>query len=258
MSSGVSDRVSRCSASRLLREVGLTSRGSPATDALSFSLRCLAPRSVLKRQGDRLSELYVVLSGCLKSEISGVYGDTQISAFLLSGDALGLDGLADRSWHRTVIVLEPALVAVLPLDRLTEDVRHSREMADFFHHIVGRELDLASRRHYIVAPPTAEGRLARFLVDLAVRQAMPSRPANTVRLSMTKSDVASHLGLAHETISRAFAALTRIGYIDASGRDVRLLEMEALQNFKAGRRLSSAEQANATPGLKELRLHDCS
>jgi CRP/FNR family transcriptional regulator len=245
MNSGASERDTRCSASRLFREVGLPDHVSGASDALTFSTRRRGPRTVLARQGDNLGALYVVLAGCLKAEIAASQGDAQVNAFYFHGDSVGLDGLADRVWHRTVIAVELTFVALLPLDQLAESIHDTQAMTDFFQHIVGRELDLQSRLHRIVAPPAAEGRLARFLVDVAARQAQPGQPMTTATLTMSRADLANHLGLAHETISRAFAALIRMGCIEVSGKEVRLLEMQALQNFRPGRRLRRARSAVA-------------
>ena len=236
MNARAPEREPRCSASRLLREVGLPVRASAVTDALTFSTRRRGPRTVLVRQGEKLAALFFVLAGCLKGEIAGAQGDAQINGFYFHGDSIGLDGLADRVWHRTVIAVEHSLIALLPLDQLAESIRDTQAMTDFFQHIVGRELDLQSRLHHIVAPPAAEGRLARFLVEVAARQAQPGQPVTTATLSMSRADLANHLGLAHETISRAFAALIRMGCIEVSGKEVRLLEMHALQNFRPGRR----------------------
>jgi CRP/FNR family transcriptional regulator len=245
MNARAPERETRCSASRLLREVGVRDCVSAESDALTFSTRRRAPRTVLARQGDKLGALYVVLAGCLKAEIAAVQGDAQVNAFYLHGDTVGLDGLADRVWHRTVTAVEASLVAQLPLDQLADSIRDTQAMTNFFQHVVGRELDLQSRLHYIVAPPAAESRLARFLVDLAARQAQPGQPATTAMLAMSRADLANHLGLAHETISRAFAALIRMGCIEVRGKEVRLLEIDALQNFRPGRRLRRARSAVA-------------
>jgi CRP/FNR family transcriptional regulator len=244
---GVPRPHGRCTASELLRSAGLASRISSRTDALTFPVQKLAADTILSRQGDRLTVLFLVLSGALKSECSGPLGETQVRAFYLVGDALGLDALADSAWHGTVTALEPSTVAVLPLQHLLESARELHEMERLFHHLVGREITMRSRALSIVAPPVAEVGVARFLLELASRQASTEPTANVVRLSMSRRDVASHLGIAHETVSRAFTALAETGCIQIGRQAVRILNLSALQQ-QASRRLGRSETVGSVAG----------
>ena len=48
---------------------------------------------------------------------------------------------------------------------------------------------------------------------------------------MTRRDIASHLGVAHETVSRSFTALADWGYIRVLNRDVEVLDPDGLRAF---------------------------
>ncbi|MDM0117917.1 helix-turn-helix domain-containing protein [Variovorax sp. J22R133] len=54
----------------------------------------------------------------------------------------------------------------------------------------------------------AEVRLARFLIHLSQRLPVLGHAPGHLRLQMTRRDIGSCLGVAHETISRSFTVLS--------------------------------------------------
>ncbi|HKJ95359.1 MAG TPA: helix-turn-helix domain-containing protein [Gammaproteobacteria bacterium] len=55
--------------------------------------------------------------------------------------------------------------------------------------------------------------------------------ADRFRLPMTRTDIANHLGLVPETMSRLFARLGRRGLMVVEGREVRLTDVEGLRQM---------------------------
>jgi CRP/FNR family transcriptional regulator len=49
---------------------------------------------------------------------------------------------------------------------------------------------------------------------------------------MTRRDIASHLGVAHETVSRALTALQQVGCIAVTYRDIELIDTRLLQDIQ--------------------------
>jgi len=48
---------------------------------------------------------------------------------------------------------------------------------------------------------------------------------------MSRRDIASHLGVAHETVSRSFGELAHWGFISVDNREIGILDVEALKTF---------------------------
>ena len=90
----------------------------------------------------------------------------------------------------------------------------------------------------MMAAVAAEVRLARFLVHLSQRMSTSGQSARCLRLQMTRRDIGSYLGVAHETISRSFAALAEAGLIEVEQRKVEILD---------SMRCSSTRKARARP-----------
>lgn len=79
----------------------------------------------------------------------------------------------------------------------------------------------------------ARAKLANYLLREA-RQRGASAPACRVDLGAPKKDIASHLGMAPETFSRALSDLEERRLIGISGRRIDLLDIEALECFLLG------------------------
>jgi CRP/FNR family transcriptional regulator len=58
------------------------------------------------------------------------------------------------------------------------------------------------------------------------------RSGRRLLLRMTRRDIASCLGVAHETVSRALTALAQTGCIVVSHRDVEIVDAQALREMQ--------------------------
>jgi CRP/FNR family transcriptional regulator len=117
------------------------------------------------------------------------------------------------------------------------------------HHAAGAEVVRRGDTQYLMAAPSSEVRVARFLLQLAERQAALGHSPSRLRLCMTRRDIASHLGVAHETVSRAFTRLATDGLITVSQRDIELIDLPALRDLQrmTRGRLSHPEHAPCRP-----------
>jgi CRP/FNR family transcriptional regulator len=57
-----------------------------------------------------------------------------------------------------------------------------------------------------------------------------------LRLTMSRRDIASHIGVAHETVSRAFGELADWGYLRVDHREVEILDSAALKSLAGSTR----------------------
>lgn len=79
----------------------------------------------------------------------------------------------------------------------------------------------------------ARAKLSNYLLRQARRQSNDGA-AQEVKLTEPKKDIASHLGMAPETFSRALADLEARRLIRATGRNVDLLDVDALESLLLG------------------------
>ena len=98
----------------------------------------------------------------------------------------------------------------------------------------------------VMAAVAAEVRLARFMLQLSCRMEACGQSPRRFRLRMGRRDIASHLGVAHETVSRSFQALARWALLNVSNREVEILDMDGLKTLAhcTRRHADDSEPAN--------------
>ena len=184
----------------------------------------LSPGQTLCHQGDAAAGLYVVRSGALKSQMMSDDDRQQIIAIHLPGETFGAESIASGRSGGTVIALEDSEVCAISfagLDRLTREVPAVQR---WFHRAIGREMERSSEAAMRLRCVTGEKRIAGFLLDLSRRLSLAEPALSEFRLSVCRGDIALHLGLTRETVSRAFGKLQRMRLIDGGPTWVRLCD----------------------------------
>ena len=182
----------------------------------------------LIRAGSRLEALYVVRAGSAKS--CGVLSDGQeyVRAFHLPGEAVGLEAFAE-GWHTCDLVsLEPLRYCRIRIGRLERMMETLPGLRREILRLLGQSLEEAQRTRTEMTMIDARGRLAGFLVDLSRRLERRNLSPTHFRLSMSRRDIARHLGLTLETVSRSLGAFRRASWVEVRARYIKLLQPEAL------------------------------
>jgi CRP/FNR family transcriptional regulator, anaerobic regulatory protein len=198
-------------------------RSSPA--AHTYSLASLAAldrigtivtaRSgeTLFHAGDEARHYFKVQTGTVRTCRLLAGGKRHVGAFFLEGDYLGL--VSDDKYRCSAeAVTDTKLVKYSrsAVGRLVD--QHSglrRRLID----LVSAELSGAQTQMMLLGRKTAVERLASFLLAMAERQGDGDR----ISLPMTRTDIADHLGLSTETVSRTFTEIKTRGLIRLVGLD---------------------------------------
>jgi CRP/FNR family transcriptional regulator len=77
----------------------------------------------------------------------------------------------------------------------------------------------------------ADQRVATFLLDMAERYLRLGFSPRHFLLRMGRADMASFLGLKHETVTRALSKLAQLRCIEVQRRDIRLLDSDGLRRM---------------------------
>lgn len=209
-------------------------------------------------EGDVLRALYVVRHGAFKCVRLSEDGYEHVLGFAWQADLLGLDGLVGGRHPLSLMALEDASVFVLPLPELAAWRRQSAVLDRELMRALSLQLTRAREVAIMMSAVASEARLARFLVWLAGRVASGGGPASRFLLRMSRRDIASLLGIAHETVSRGFSLLSEWGYVKVDNRDVEILDMPGLLACTRATRRDSDELRPAAllrrPPAPERRL----
>jgi CRP/FNR family transcriptional regulator len=203
----------------------------PEADALErhvFSIERQA-NGELARAGQPCRHAYSVTSGMLRVVRTLPDARRQVVAFVTPGHFFGLSG---HKVHRySIEAVAASRVCAYGLDGIDE----LRQRFPSFEHALleraCRDLDDAHDSMLLLARLSPLERLATFLVRL--RQQMRIRGDDPfVALPMGRGDIADHLGLTVETVSRSFTRLREQGVIALPDpHRVEILDRAALEEL---------------------------
>ncbi|HSI59913.1 MAG TPA: Crp/Fnr family transcriptional regulator [Ideonella sp.] len=206
------------------------------TDQLFFSTRRIRANTVLVREGSLFGTLYVVGSGSFKCSQSDLEGYEQVLGFALQGDVIGLDGLCEDRQSNTAIALEDSTVAMVPFRDFVRASHELPALERLLHLSVSRELRRKSVAQHVMAAASADVRLVRFLLEITSRHASLGFSSRRLRLRMSRRDIGSYLGVAHETVSRSLKGLAEAGYIGVNHKELEILDRDGLQRLQRNTR----------------------
>jgi len=201
-------------------------------EALS-QVRPLAPGEALFRQDDPATEVFNVSSGSLRLFRLAADGRRQILGFLFAGDFIGLTG--EAAWVGTAEAMEPATVCRFPRAAFEALTAQRRDLEAALLSRAGAELAASRAQVLRLGGRAALPRLAGFLCDLPRIDPMRPGAPGQIRLPMTRGEIADHLGLTLETVSRALSTLKRRGVLSqVSLSELRVERPEALDALANG------------------------
>lgn len=184
-------------------------------------------------EGDPIDHYFRILSGTVRLYNAVADGRRQIIDFLGPDDCFGLTGLAAHAY--SVEAITDVVFIRCPRYRLEAAIDAQPDLARDLFRLACTELGQAQRRMLLLGRKSAEERLASFLLDLAKRQGDQLGPDQPVKLDMSRQDIADHLGLTIETVSRIFTRFKRAGLISLPDRhDVVLKQVDKLVSMAEG------------------------
>ncbi len=204
------------------------------------ALQHLARGSVLVHEGAPARCVYLIQAGDFKCVKTAEDGYELVLDFAGRGDLLGFDAVASGHHPSGAVALEDAAVFAIPLAELDAMRSATRAFDAALLATVSRQLERLGEAAWSMSAVGADVRVARFLVQLSARMLERGQSPRLLRLRMGRRDIASHLGLAHESISRSFGSLVDNGLLRVDNRDVEILDLARLQ-----------QHARCTRGLGE-------
>lgn len=207
--------------------------GLDTTALETFENLVVIRRHDLKRHGQLychgtpFETLYSVQRGHMKVERAMPDGRPQVVAFYQAGQLMGLESLAAQAHRCDAVALSDSTACAISYTGLTRMMKQYAVLTRRFHQLVGAELDRQQTSMLMLGNAKSPQRLAAFLLDLAKGE--DGAPLHTVELRMSREDIASHLGLALESVSRQLTLFRNAGLLDVQNRRIALLDRGGLQ-----------------------------
>lgn len=162
-------------------------------------------------EGDAVTASFKVMTGAVRSCRLLADGRRHISEFFLPGDFIALD--ADETHRFTAEAVTDTTLVRYPRAAIDQSASREPRFVRQLFDLTCHRLWAAQQHMLMLGRKTAAERIASFLLEMAAR----SEDSDHVSLPMTRSDIADHLGLTTETVSRAFTQLRAQGFIELNG-----------------------------------------
>lgn len=220
-----------CSLYRLCLPLGLHNNDLTKLDKIINRSQNYKRGQALFSTENAFKSLYVVRSGSFKTTISTSNGRDQVTGFYFPGEFIGLDAIHYESYQSTAKALESSSVCELPYDSLQEIGKEMPQLQIQLLTRLSKELAGDKSLMLLLGKKTSEEKLASYLLSLSKRFHERGFSATDFQLSMSRGDIANHLGLAVETVSRILSRFQDEGLISIAGKAISLKKMDKLNTL---------------------------
>jgi len=239
--------------SDLMRLMGAGAESINAAADVPLPVRRLHPGEALYHEGAPADAVYFVRAGTFKTFCTAEDGYEQVLGFAGRAEVLGFDAVCMDRHPTAAVALEESSVYVVLVRDIFALGRRIPGLDRVVAISVSRALTYRGELADVMAAVAAEVRLARFLVHLSQRMQACGESPRRLRLRMSRRDIASHLGVAHETVSRSFHALSELDLVRVSNREVEITDMDGLKAFSRCTRRQAEEPVR--PAATGAHLH---
>ncbi|HQA50897.1 MAG TPA: Crp/Fnr family transcriptional regulator [Syntrophomonadaceae bacterium] len=173
--------------------------------------------------GDTGKRLYVINQGKVKIFRISEAGKEQIIRILYPGDFMGeLSLFAHSPVNSSAEALEPTMVCVIDGDKLSQIMKEVPSIAIKIIEELSKRLLNAENLIESLGLHDVEQRVADTLLKMAEDQ-------DEITLTITKKDLAAHMGMSQETLSRKLTQFQDMGWIKQVGRKtIQILDRKSL------------------------------
>ena len=188
----------------------------------------IAQHKHVYRAGDTADRHYHVRSGMFKTYAMNAAGDEYVTGFYFPGDLIGC-AYTNGVYADSAIALETGTVCALCVRNLSElcDIGLGSTLLKL---LADREVQ-AARHQLNLTQPRADARLAGWLVQVSERISRLGWCPTRIPTPMSRTDLASYLGMTLESLSRVFTRFNKAGLIRATRKHIDLLKPETIVTF---------------------------
>lgn len=190
--------------------------------------------TILFKAGEPFTSVFAIKSGAFKIYTLDDDGKERVAGFYMPGELLGLEAIKPGRYKYYARSLDNSSVCRLGFDELHRLGELIPEFQMQLIEAMSYEIHEAQHLAMLTGRQVAEERLTAFLLNLSQRYQAHGLPGDAFRLSMSRQDIASYLGLAMETVSRVFTRLQDDELLMVSGKNVKLLDIPRLKELVAG------------------------
>ena len=179
-------------------------------------------------EGDEGNGFYIVAEGRVKIYKVSPEGKEHILHIFGPGEPFGeVPVFTGKKFPASAEAIVSANIIFLPRPAFVDLISHNPSLALNMLGVLSKRLRQFTVQIENLSLKEVPGRLAAYLILLTREQ----QNADTVQLNISKGQLASLLGTIPETLSRILGKMTELGLISVSGRSIRVLDLEGLEDL---------------------------
>jgi len=193
----------------------------------------------LFREGDPFNAIAAVRAGTVKTYVTDPQGREQVHGFFLPGEVIGLSAIHGGRYPCNAVSLDTVTICQFSFPMLATLASKMPGLQRQLFRLLSQDIGKAT---LLAGDFSADERMAAFLLSLSQRYAARGFSANRFALTMTRTDIASYLRLAAETVSRVFRRFADEGLLRVDKREIEIADRARLEAL-AGSVLRDASQS---------------
>lgn len=187
-----------------------------------------APGDTIYNLETAFGGLYLIDSGLVKNEIR-VDGNDAITLLSTSDDILGLDSLACTRYVSRATAITSVSAVLIQNETLNYLLRNREEFCMELVEAISKAIAQNVLTARMLSRSRAEARVAFLILKLSTAlNSNHSVPNVDFDIGLSRSDIAAHLAITRETLSRKIDLLRALGYVEVRGRRFKICNPNAL------------------------------
>ena len=187
-------------------------------------------KEIIYHDGDKPHYVYFINSGKVKIYKTHDDGKENITQVLKSGDFFGHTAMFEGSnYNDSALVLENSEIIKIPKEDFMALIFQNRDVAGQFIKMLSNQVEEQEEQLIKLAYDTVRKRTADALLNLK-KQYKADSPDGAI--AVTRENLASMVGTATETVIRCLGEFKEDGFIEVSGRSIKVLDEEGLNSVQ--------------------------
>ncbi len=186
--------------------------------------------NIVYNEGSRITGCYCINSGIVKIYKTGSDGKEQIIRFARAGELIAFRSVFNSEPACTTAeILEDTIMCYMPGEFMIQLVKQNSSFAMDMLQLTCKELGEANSYITDIAQKTVRERLAEVLLNLYHNFGLSHDL--TLQISLTREELANIVGTATESVIRLLSEFKEDKLIELQGRQIRILNIPALQKI---------------------------
>lgn len=195
--------------------------------AVVFRVKKFQSGLMISQSGEPVNALIVVIRGVVKGEMVDYEGRViKIEDIPAPGALASAFMFGSRNWFpvNVIAISDGELLIIEKPDFLKLLMKSDTLLLNFLEMISNRSQFLSEKIKFLNFK-TIKGKLANYILEKAGKESV------SITLGMTQNELADFFGVARPSVARALGDLEKEGYIDAKGKNIRIINRIGLADL---------------------------